>query len=79
MCPSKERIDGKSVIITGGNSGIGRETARQLGLRGKAAMTKKYGNLHVVITPHLNLRISKCFQKTETFNLRYYYPNTGIC
>ncbi|XP_051159559.1 retinol dehydrogenase 13-like [Leptopilina boulardi] len=33
-CPSKERIDGKIVIITGASSAIGKETALELGKRG---------------------------------------------
>jgi len=35
ICTSKARTDGKVVIVTGANTGIGKETAKDLVQRGK--------------------------------------------
>ena len=35
MCHSKARLDGKTVIVTGCNTGIGKENAREFYRRGE--------------------------------------------
>ena len=40
VCKSKERIDGKVVIVTGANTGIGKETAKDLVQRGMQLLTE---------------------------------------
>ena len=37
-CKSEARIDGKVAIVTGANTGIGKETAKDLVRRGKLNM-----------------------------------------
>lgn len=37
-CKSKATINGKTVVITGANTGIGKETAREMARRGVEKM-----------------------------------------
>ena len=37
-CSSTERLDGKVVVVTGANTGIGKETAEDLVMRGKTCL-----------------------------------------
>jgi len=47
VCQSRERIDGKVVIVTGANTGIGKETAMDLVQRGLRLLFSVVSNIIV--------------------------------
>ncbi|CAH1263505.1 RDH13 [Branchiostoma lanceolatum] len=51
-CPSKATMEGKTVIITGANNGIGKETAKELSKRGEAKVDVLINNAGVMRCPH---------------------------
>ena len=52
ICEKDDKIDGKVVLVTGANSGIGLETARELVNRGKLYILLSERSNFIILLPN---------------------------
>lgn len=64
-CPSNNRINERIVLITGGSTGLGLETAKELAMRGYYKYMKKRINYIIYFRCTNNINLQKCNKRKK--------------